>query len=248
MRIVSLLWMGLSLLLSARPAAAQAVLPAGQWQTTLLEEPDRTLPLLLAAALRHAPELAAMQAEKALAQTDLRLARRALLGSVQLSGGYGYGNVANMTVADPNLPKAYSTTASNRYAAALNLNLPLDKLLNYHQLVQRQQLQVQQVEQMTLARQLSVRQRVIDQYQEVVLAHRLRQLRQQALVSAQLNHQLGEKQFRSGELVLGEMSQLADRLATAQADFATAENRLTTGLLQLEELVGERLPELLATP
>ncbi|WBA43072.1 TolC family protein [Hymenobacter canadensis] len=239
----------LALLLCGSGARAQpTATPAAAWTTVLFDAPEQVLPVLLAAALRHSPELEAMQTEKAMAQTDLLLARRVLLSGVQLAGGYGYGNVANLTMADPTLPRSYSTTASSRYTTSLNLNLPLDKLVNRRQLVQRQQLQLQQLEHLSRARQTSIRQRVIDQYQEVRLAHKVVTLRQQALLSAQLNYQMGEKQFRSGELALVDMSQLTDRHAAALVDYETADSRLATGLLQLEELIGEKVADLLRQP
>lgn len=236
-------------LLPASAAAnvpAAAVLPA--WQTRLFDEPEQTLPVLVEAAQSHSPELQVLQTQQAVGEEDLRLARKAILGGLQLSGGYGYGNVANMTVADPNLPKSYATTASNRYAAAVNLSLGLDKLLGRGNMLEKQRLLNEQTTQLTKARLKGLRQQVLEQYQAVLLARKVLLLRQQALVSAQLNQQLGEQQFRSGDLSLADYSQLTDRYAGAQVDHETAASAYATALLLLEEAVGEPLAALLSRP
>ena len=238
----------------SRPAAGQA-LPApkqqpapGSWETPFFEQPDTTLPLLVAAAVGHSAAVEALKIEQAMGHQDLSLARKSLLSGVQLSGSYGYGNVSNNTVVDQSLPVAYATTASVRYAASLNLNLPLDRLLGRPNQLARQQLQSQRLDQLLAGQESAVGQHVIDLYQKVLLTRKLMALRQQACLTAEVNYQLGEKLFRSGEATLADVSQLTDRQIEAVAGREIAENDYATAFLLLENTLGCRVSELLAKP
>jgi outer membrane protein TolC len=236
------------------PAAGQKLpapkqLPApGSWETRFFEQPDATLPVLVAAAVQHSALVEALKTEQAMAREDLRQARKSLLGGVQLSGSYGYGNTANTTVGDQTLPAAYTSTASLRYATSLNVNLPLDRLLGRSGQLARQQLQAQRLDQMRQGQETGVRQQVIDLYQKVLLSRKLMALRQQAYLTAEVNYQLGEKLFRSGEATLADVSQLNDRFIGAVAGRDIAENDYATAFLQLENALGSRVSELLIAP
>ena len=229
------------------PAPKQLPAP-GSWETRFFEQPETTLPLLVAAALQHSAQVEAMKTEQAMSREDLRLARKSLLSGVQLSGSYGYGNTSNNTVGDQNLPAAYSTTASLRYAASLNLNLPLDRLLGRPNQMARQQLLAQRLEQLLAGQENAVRQQVIDLYQKVLLNRKLMALRQQACLTAEVNYQLGEKMFRSGEATLADVSQLNDRNIGAIAGREIAENDYATAFLLLENALGARVSEVVAGP
>jgi len=221
---------------------------SGGWETRLFEQPEATLPLLVAAALKHSAQVEALKTEQAMGREDLRLARKALLSGVQLSGSYGYGNTSNNTVGDQNLPAAFTTTASLRYAASLNLNLPLDRLLGRPNQLARQQLQAQRLGQLLAGQENAVRQQVIDLYQKVLLNRKLMALRQQACLTAEINYQLGEKLFRSGEATLADVSQLSDRNIGATAGREIAENDYATAILLLENALGARVSEVVAGP
>jgi outer membrane protein TolC len=202
----------------------------------------------VAAAVLHSAEVEALKTEQAMAREDLRLARKSLLGGVQLSGSYGYGNTSNTTVGDQNLPAAFTSTASLRYATSLNISLPLDRLLGRGGMLARQQLQAQRLDHMRAGMETGVRQHVIDLYQKVLLSHKLMALRQQAYITSEINNQLGEKLFRNGEATLADVSQLNDRFIGAIAGRETAENDYATAFLILENTLGQRVSELLTGP
>ena len=228
----------------ARPGASQVA----PWQAKFFEAPAVALPLLVAAAVQHSAELAALKTDQAIAHEDVQLARKAILSSVLLSNSYGYGNLANVTVGDQSLPATGTVTSQTRYATTLNLNLPLDRLLGRRNQISRQQLLGQKAEQLRQAREDAIRQQVIDLYQSVLLAHKVLGLRQQVYTTAQVNYQLAEKQFKAGELGLGEVSQLNDRYLTAAIEQETAVSRYQTAFMLLEDLAGGKVSDLLSAP
>lgn len=222
--------------------------PVAAWETRFFEQPAATLPRLVEAAARHSAELKALGAEKAMVQEELQMARKAIFSSVLLTNSIGYGNIANVALAEQSVAAVRTANAARHYATGLNVNLPLDRLLNRRHQIQRQQLQGQRFEHLAQAQRDALGQRVIDLYQSVLLNRRVLELRQQSYVNAQLNAQLVEKQFRTGEAQLSDVALLQDRFVNATIERENADSKYTTALLLLEDVVGGRVADLLAQP
>jgi len=241
---ILLVWLVLQGLLAGAQAPAAAPV-AADWQLKFFEQPELALPLLVQAALDHSAQLQAMHTQQSMGKEDLRQVRKNILSLVQLSGTYGYGNVASTTTSDANLPTAYLNSASNRYAAAVNVNLPLDKLLSRGNQLNKQRLQNQQLDQLTQAQADALRQKIVELYQTVLLDHKILAIREEFMVSAHMTYQLGEKQFRNGDITLVEMAQLNDRYAEARATKATAASHYATSFMLLENQLGESISTLM---
>ena len=224
-----------------RPNRARAGGLAGHF----FEAPALALPLLEAVAVRHSAELEAFKTEQAIAQEDLQIARKAILGSVLFSSNIGSGNIASVTVADQTLPSAGTKSSQTHYSTAINLNLPLDRLLSRRNQIARQQLQGQKVEYLRQARENVLRLQVIDLYQSVLLTHKVLALRQQSYATAQMCYQLGEKQFKDGEILLSEVSQMNDRYINAAIEQENAGSKYTTAFMLLESVTGSKISDLM---
>ncbi|WBO86686.1 TolC family protein [Hymenobacter yonginensis] len=233
---------------AAQSASAAPLAPRAAWEARFFDAPELTLPVLVEAAVRRSAELKALGAERAMVREDLQMARKAILGSVLLTNSIGYGNIANVALADQSVAAVRTANSARHYATGLNFNLPLDRLLNRPHQIARQKLQGQRFEHLEQAQRDAIRQHVIDLYQAVLLAHRVLMLRQQSYVNAQLNAQLVEKQFRTGEATLADLALLQDRFINASIDRESAASSYTTALLQLEEAAGARVADLLAQP
>lgn len=220
--------------------------PAG-WEVTFFETPALALPLLVTAAAHHSAELAAIKTDKAISNENIQLARKNMLSSFLINSNYGYGNLSTVALLDPSLPSSRAAAATKYYSSTLSFNLPLDRLLSRRNLIHREQLQLEKFGHLQQAQENSISQQVIDLYQIVLLAHRVLPLRQQAYLSAQINYQLSEKQFRDGETTLAELAQLNDRYINAAIEQENARNKYETSFLLLEEMIGGRISELITT-
>ena len=217
------------------------------WQTTFFDSPEVSLPLLTAAAIKHSSELEALELQKGIAHEDLQLARKNILGSVGLMATYNYGNLASLSLTDPNQPNQFTTFSSARYNTGVALNLPLDRVVGRRNLVQREQLQYKRVESLRQDREKTIRQLVLRQYQDVLLAHKLLTIYQEAYLSAQMNFQLAEKQFRKGQIQLSEYTPANDRATKAALEQATATSQYATAFMLLEEIVGDKISALMTS-
>lgn len=245
--LLLLLWV--QALASAGQTAPAGAAPVGGqvagWQATFFGTPDVALPLLVAAALQHSAELEALKTDMAMSKEDLQIARKAILGSVLLANNFGYGNIASVTVADQSLPGTGSTASQTHYSTGINLNLSLDRLASRRNLINHQKLQYQKFDQVRQAREAGLRLQVIDQYQAVLLTHKVLALRQQSYYISQVNYQMGEKLFKDGEALLSEVSQLNDRYINAAIEQENATSKYATAFMVLEDVVGSKIAELM---
>jgi outer membrane protein TolC len=224
-----------------------AASPTPDWQTTFFDSPTIALPLLTAAAIKHSSELEALELQKGIAHEDLQLARKNILGSVGLIASYNYGNLASVSLTDPNQPNQFTTFSSARYNTGVGLNLPLDRVVGRRNLVQREQLQYRRAEALRQDREKTIRQQVLRQYQDVLLARKLLTIYQEAYLSAQLNFQLVEKQFRKGQVQLSEYTPANERYTRAALEQATAISQYETAFMLLEEIVGDKISALMTS-
>ena len=242
--------LGVLLSLSGRGVRAQVpvatpALPG--WQTTFFEAPAVALPLLQTAAVRHSAGLGALEKEKSIIHEDGQLARKEVLGSVALAGTYNYGNLTGGIITDPNSPNVFQANSTLRHSVGVNLALPLDRLAGRRNLIQKQELRYQQAELQHQEREQLLRQDVIRMYQEVLRTKQSLALYQQAYLSAETDHELVERQFREGQVTMGDLSQVNSRYSQAAIAQAQAASQYETSFLLLEELVGGRISDLMTS-
>jgi outer membrane protein TolC len=232
----------------AGQVAPGASAPVAGWQGTFFGEPEVALPLLVAAAVQHSAELEALKTDMAMSKEDLQIARKAILGSVLLANNFGYGNIASVTVADQTLPGTGTSSSQTHYSTGINFNLSLDRLASRRNIINRQKLQYQKFDQVRQAREAGLRLQVIDLYQTVLLNRKILAFRQQSYYTAQVNYQLSERQFKAGEVLLADVSQLNDRYISAAIEQENATSKYATAFMVLEEVVGNKISALLTAP
>ena len=241
---------GLLLALHASVAVGQVkpnTPPADGWQTVFFESPNVAIPLLTAAAIQHSAQLRALDLDKNIGQQELKLTKKSVLSAVALGGTYNYGNLASITLADPNNPNQFNTYSSTRYSAGVNVALPLDRLVSQGTLVKKQQLIIARSEALRQDQENALRQQIIPLYQNVVLARKVLALRQEAYVTVQTTYRLAEKQFRQGQLSLPDLSSVNAQLTDVGVAQETARSQYDTAFRLLEEVVGTEISTLMTT-
>ena len=223
----------------ARPAANEA------WQVVFFDTPTRALPLLTAAAVRHSADIKALELDKAMSEQDLKIVKKGLLNSVALGAGYLYGNQASIALANPDNPNQFTTFSSGRYQAGVTFSLPLGQVANRGSLIKREELSYKRGEAVRQDRENLLRERVITLYQNVLLARKVFTLQQEAYVNTRTNYQLAEKQFRTGQLTLQELSGSNGQLTAVSVAQESAHNQYDTAFLLLEEVVGVKISSLM---
>lgn len=242
---------GLLLALHTSLALAQTKpAPAEGWQTVFFEQPGTALPLLQAAAARNSPILRGVDIEKAIAQEEIKLARKTILNTVALTANYNYGNLATIGGTGPNpvpSPGGFGQENTGRYSAGVGFSLPIELIAGRGNRIRREQLNLQRTETTRQEQERQLRQEIITLYQNVVIARKLLTLRQEALVNARTNYQLAERQFRQGQLTLPAFSEANSLITEVTATQESARNQYDTAFLLLEEVVGAKISTLMTT-
>jgi len=219
--------------------------PTDGWQATFFDSPAVALPLLTAAAVQHSAQLQAADKEIAIGQIDVKLAKKSILNIVSLGGGYTYGNLAGVAIADPNNPSQFTTFSAGRYSTGVSVTLPLDRVATRGNTVQREQLNLERTRALRQSRENEIRQLVIQSYQNVLLARKLLTIRQEASVTVQTSYRLAEKQFRQGQLSLTEFSSASSLLTEVATAETSARSQYETTFMLLEELTGTKISTLM---
>jgi outer membrane protein TolC len=215
------------------------------WQKVFFESPAVALPLLMNAAIQHSAQLKAMEIEKNIAQQEVKIAKKGILAAVALGGGYTYGNLTSIALADPSNPNQFATYSSGRYSTGVTVSLPLDRIVTQGNLVKKQVLSVDRTEAMRQEQENQLRQRLIPLYQNVLLARKVLNLQQESYVTVQTTYRLAEKQFRQGQMTLTDLSSASAQLNGMSVAQETARNQYDTAFLLLEEVVGTPISTLM---
>ena len=237
---------------STTAPAPKTTLPAApdyeeEWQRIFFQQPVLALASLTAAAIRVAPALRTIEAEKAIYKEDVILARQNLLSSVSVGGSYNYGNLASIQLVDPKSPNQFNTFNSSRYSVGANVAVPLDRVVGRKHLINKELLQVERAESVRQEREAALRQQVLQLYQQVLLAKKVLGVHQESLVMAQVSQQLAEQSFRQGQVSMADLAAANERYTQATIARETSASHYTTAFLTLEDVVGAKISTLMTT-
>ncbi|GAB4424736.1 MAG: hypothetical protein OHK0039_42090 [Bacteroidia bacterium] len=211
-----------------------------------LPPPDpRLLPLdtLISLALRHSPMLHAQDA--LITGKELAIAQQRLLWTDMVSGlggaSYGNGQILNSSSDGANIDYNLVTRSDLFYSVGVNLRLSPYKLLTQGK--QRQQLEADLARSHADRRVLEQRiaEAVIDRYQDLMLAQKLRQIRAANLENHRINAAMAQRYFEAGDLAFSEYGMTLEFASKAEADVESALNDELRAYLLLKTLVGTEI-------
>lgn len=239
-----LLLLGLLLALT-QPARSQAQAPVDAGLSTFFNSPNRVLPHLYLAAIRHSAEVERLNIGYDIAQADVKLARKRILNLLALTSSYNYGTLPYFATAETTSPiyqiNPFNLGARAQYSAGVSLVAPLDVLASRRTSIRRQELLADQVVAQRHMFEETIRQQVITYYQSLALARTLMMRSQESMQSARLSKQIADQRFQQGELSLEEQLMSSDFYNKATVAYEEACNRYQTAELLLENLIGESI-------
>ncbi|MGV3505103.1 MAG: TolC family protein [Adhaeribacter sp.] len=240
----------LLLLLACLPARSQdSTGAAGEeaWQERFFRS-DETLPLLMEAAISYSAEIERVDLGRNIAREDLKIKQKEIFSGIGLGSGYTYGTRIGLGTGETqqqNQLNAFVLPAQAQYNVGVMLALPISHVLNRGNELSKQKMVVQQAEADRKIKERQLRQLVIGQYQEVVMARAQVKLHQEAYQTINIHHKLAEKQFAKGEISLSEMARISETYAAAATAQGTSQVRYATAFLMMEELIGKKIKDLM---
>lgn len=136
-------------------------------------------------------------------------------------------------------PSLFATRSNQtNYGIGAYIKFPLYDLVNRKNQINLSRTELEQAESMAEVQRDEVRQLVIRQYQELVLAQKLIRNKSKYFETAKVSMAMAEKEFQNGVIPVGEYSRISEIVSRADDDFETARINFITSYLILEEIVG----------
>lgn len=163
--------------------------------------------------------------------------KRSVLSFFSIRGSYQYGMFGNdATYTDVSTPiiNNYSTSAQHGYTIGGGVNIPLDALFDLGPRIRRQKLNVRSAELEKEIKYEEIKREIIEMYSMASSQLTVLRSRAEALVLANIQYEIAEKDFANGTINSGELSTEKTRQSIAQEGFEKSRFELTKSLMILE--------------
>ena len=198
---------------------------------------DQLLPILINAAQKFSPEMKRFSNSIEFATANQRIAKNVIFSGFSFLSSYQYGTNYS-AVNEASNPNRFSTNQTGFYNIGAGFQLPIINIINRKHLIKQTQSQIDIAMNEKENAALFVKQRVIEYYQELKLAHKLVLISSNIKQSAQLNYNMAERDFLQGQITVDQNSRVLDIVNKSKIEYETYLNRFQTGLMQLDTYTG----------
>ncbi len=208
-------------------------------KTQIEDYTEITLPPLdlLFENVKGAPTYELAQVKEQIERKLLAKEKRAFLGFFSLRGSYQYGMFGNeATYTDVAIAPylTYSTSAQNGYTVGAGVNIPLDQLFDLGARVKRQRLSLKSATLEKEIRYEQIKKEIIELYATATSQLSILKLRAEALILANVQYNIAEKDFTNGTIESTTLSIEKGRQSQALESFEKSKYELTKSLMILE--------------
>lgn len=186
---------------------------------------------------KEGPTYKLSQVKEQIEKKMLAKEKRAILGFFSLRGSYQYGMFGNeSTFTDVALAPylSYSTQAQNGYTVGAGVNIPLDALFDLGPRVRRQKLNLRAAELEREVKYEEIKREIIQLYSTANAQLNILKLNAEALILANVQYSIAEKDFSNSIIDSGNLSTEKSRQSVAQEKFENSKFELTKSLMILE--------------
>lgn len=227
------------LLLCAVPSLVKAQEANDNSKIQIEDYTEITLPPLdlLFENVKGAPTYELAQVKEQIERKLLAKEKRAFLGFFSLRGSYQYGMFGNeATYTDVAIAPylTYSTSAQNGYTVGAGVNIPLDQLFDLGARVKRQRLSLKSATLEKEIRYEQIKKEIIELYATATSQLSILKLRAEALILANVQYNIAEKDFTNGTIESTTLSIEKGRQSQALESFEKSKYELTKSLMILE--------------
>lgn len=205
---------------------------------------DQLLPTLISSAQKFSPEIKRLGAGVEFSKANQRISKNAIFSRLSLLSSYHYGTNYS-AVNELNVANTFTTIQSGFYNVGVGLQLPITEVINRKHLMKSTQAQIDMASHEKDDAALYVKQRVIEYYQELKLAHRLMMISSSNKQAAQINYKMAEKEFLQGQMTVEQVSRVLDIFNKSKIEYETYLNKFQTSLMQLDAYTGVSFSSLL---
>ena len=174
----------------------------------------------------------------------LRADQKQWMRDIGFQADYRYGTFDNFSTntAEGQSPATFSTTRSeSKYGFGAYLKFPLFDVVNRTNQVNMSKTEIAQARDMFEMQVAELRQKVIRQYNDLVLKQRILQVKTKYLETSRMNQLMAEKEFINGVVNISEYTRISSICSQTESDYESAKMDFKTAYMILEEIVGIKL-------
>lgn len=207
-----------------------------------LEDQLPPLDSLIDMAIAQHPTIRLNEALIGSAESRLNLAKKSWTNLLRGYIDYGYGNQAIVTTGPQG---ADLSNIANGYRAGANLSIPLSEIFNRGDRINLQKQEMEATYYKTREMELVIAEQVIEQYNTLILAQRLMNIRMQMQEKARTNLLQVEMEFNLGNLDASSYMRNAEIHTIAQSEYENARSSFFVAVQKLELLIGVTLTQII---
>ncbi len=205
---------------------------------------DQLLPQLISAAQKFSPEVKRLTGGIDFATANQKISKNAIFDRLSLLGSYQYGtNFASVNEA--NSVSRLTTVQTGFYNLGVGIQLPISQILNRKHFAKATQSQIEMATYEKENSNLYIKQRVIEYYQDLKLAHKLMLISSNNRQAAQVNYKMGERDFLQGQITVEQNARVLDIYNKSRIEYETYLNKFQTSLMQMDAYTGTNFSSLL---
>ncbi|MEI6821642.1 MAG: TolC family protein [Bacteroidota bacterium] len=206
------------------------------------------LSILIDSAL-NSPSMKAKQAELSYRKSVITTTKRNLLKGVGFQTYYNYGNtdvfsLSNSSSSVNSLLNATSQTSTSYYGVGASLRYSLFDIIEQKNAMKINKILYEESYYTTENEKLVIRKQIITQYYGLILLQKELKLSHLALIDAQTQTVMAEKEFSQGEISISELASLRDMKLKTQIQADTYFSEFMIAYTLLQDLTGIRFANL----
>lgn len=152
---------------------------------------------------------------------------------------YGtFDNFASNVVEGQNPALTSTRNTQTNYGVGAYIRIPFYDFLNRKNQINLAKAEIEQAQSFSQVQRNELRQIVIRQYNELIIKHRLLQIKSKYTETSRIHMQIVEKEFIKGSISLTEYSSLSEIASRAESELENAKMDFRTAYMILEEIVG----------
>lgn len=193
---------------------------------------------LIDLAISNHPTIKLNQELEGSAQARVKLAQKSWTNLMRAYVDYGYGN--QVIIATGGQGGDLSNIA-NGYRAGANLSIPLSEIFNRNDRIRLQKHELTATYYKTKEMELSISEQVIEEYNNLLLAQKLINIRIQMQEKASTNLSQMEMEFKLGNIDAGTYMRNAEIYTISQSEYENARKSFIVAAQKLEIIIGQPL-------
>jgi outer membrane protein TolC len=207
---------------------------------------DELLPLLIDSAIKYSPQARIGRSNETRIKATHNINKRSIYNALSIRTSLGYGsNFSAINNQSATISENYTTGSSAFYSIGVGLQLPLTQIINHKDINKVEKSIVEAAVADKDKTFLSIKQDVVRAYQGLKLVHKLLSLSVKSKQSAEINYNMGQKNFLNGQLTVDQILIVTEGYNRAVIEYETNVVKFQTSLMELDMLTGTSFSNLI---